>query len=945
MLRRGIFILYVAWGWSAELQARGPCELFNKFLRQHDIYKSISPSQRQFLEEFLEPITGKRLYQNGFRDARHCSVGGCEIRLPLFPDSPDVRLVWEAATEGFSKPIIVEEGGVRKLKIPMDYDFDRLDSLGREEQMDQIVRFLVGHALHPYTAVPENYPAHLKPAVERKALGESPIVMKNGQEEGILAAMEAAERGDKSFLFVAPTGLGKSEVIKEFLSSRLAARDVPPLHVMVVDQTGPVNQLARDVARLREESPQLDVLHLKWTEDDQGADVAAGPKKRGRLTLEEKARRESLGQTSKTDRTVDRLIEQVREAQAKGQKVVLTSTIQTFKSQLAKASPEKVAELRQLLGTFIFDEAHHSGAPQARAVVDELIYHPDSKAFFFGTTATPMHSEVSLVDKLFQGKAFWAGLDTAQAYLQHGGKLERSIEDIVSQLTNSIQKGELSPLNRIEMVDPKELAGRVRDDIFVRSGDERSPWMLNPSAYRETLREFAPQFTRHKKGFLATDNTKEADNVAQELSRQHPDKKFAAFHSNMPKEDLVEIQRKFKAGEINFLVTVRKLDEAMNFPDMTLYVDLNFGTGPRQLLQRMGRVLRLHLNKSGAEIASFFKVDHDEIRDKLVILDNLIAGRFSGDAKDLTLAQMHQQQQKYKSIREKLTALNPKKAKALPAPEASPTGVTPRALSFADESTPEFAERINRFVVKNFEAMYDVRLPNPEYPGLAPEDVVYEQALATQLALVRTDPAFRAHASVDVLTLLDGPPAHETASAEQTSPPFPSRELSPLEKRSRRRYEQKEDKRSAMARDSGAREARLAQWQKGEQAWKKYQTVIAQWPLTKAEKDLIKKNVRFVGSAAEDFRKLSVESKARLMKELFLRITKVTNTVGQYADWSMSSGQFKVYSYQSNIDGKTQRVFFDFKNEKAHVFMIAPKGQREQDLMRYQRDFHYGAKP
>jgi superfamily II DNA or RNA helicase len=564
---------------------------FRDKLLKHESYQSLTQKQAKFLLDHMLPVAGKRVVQKTEKTLHVCSIGTTCLDLPHFAASKDLRVEWVSREQGpgLVRPEILVTDQSRTLRIPENFDLSSSPNGGQ----DLIQSFLMGHPLHPYIDVGAPREGWIHPAAERLALGEPGLVLKSAQKEGILAATRAIDRGDKSFVFVASTGLGKTEVLMSVLMKKLQASSSQKLHILVVDQTSIVNQLTADAMKLQK---QTGFKLIQWGGKEKADSI------------------ESLASDGLHSK----------------EPVVLVTTIQSLKAKMGKPGSEAFehnsAILRKTLGSILFDEVHHAGATEAREVIQSLIHHADSHAFFFGTSATPIHRDVPLIESLFGGKAFYANIDTAESYLTRSGSVERSIDEVVDQLATSIRRGELTPVSQFDLIDPKEFTAG-KNDLFVRAGDHATArYVLNEEHDLALAAELKDRFLAHRKGFIATAEIDEAERIAEVFNRQVPGRKFAALHSKMNADEVLE---RFRKGEINYLVTVKKLDEGVNLPDMSLYVDLNRNVGPRQILQRIGRVLRLYHNKESSEVVALFNINEQEIREKLVLLDRILKGDFA----------------------------------------------------------------------------------------------------------------------------------------------------------------------------------------------------------------------------------------------------------------------------------------------------------------------------
>jgi superfamily II DNA/RNA helicase len=109
------------------------------------------------------------------------------------------------------------------------------------------------------------------------------------------------------------------------------------------------------------------------------------------------------------------------------------------------------------------------------------------------------------------------------------------------------------------------------------------------------------------------------------LNKMTKGKSFAAWHSGTKNSE--KVLEDFKAGRINYLVTCKRLDEGVNVPQMTLYIDLNKSVGPRQFLQRAGRVLRVIAGKRRVDIASLTEINEANAQEMLLLLDRFLEGK------------------------------------------------------------------------------------------------------------------------------------------------------------------------------------------------------------------------------------------------------------------------------------------------------------------------------
>jgi superfamily II DNA or RNA helicase len=84
------------------------------------------------------------------------------------------------------------------------------------------------------------------------------------------------------------------------------------------------------------------------------------------------------------------------------------------------------------------------------------------------------------------------------------------------------------------------------------------------------------------------------------------------YHSKLSDEIRRSNLHEFRLGTFNTLITCRALDEGMNAPETTVAIIASSTTSRRQRIQRLGRVLRPHKNKTQATIYSLYCTSSEE---------------------------------------------------------------------------------------------------------------------------------------------------------------------------------------------------------------------------------------------------------------------------------------------------------------------------------------------
>ena len=99
--------------------------------------------------------------------------------------------------------------------------------------------------------------------------------------------------------------------------------------------------------------------------------------------------------------------------------------------------------------------------------------------------------------------------------------------------------------------------------------------------------------------------------------------KLKGFNSGIYNTDLNDDERqenleKFKAGNLNVLVSCTALDEGLDMPEADGAMILSASSSKRQRIQRMGRVLRITANKENALIVTVYssKTEYEKLREE-----------------------------------------------------------------------------------------------------------------------------------------------------------------------------------------------------------------------------------------------------------------------------------------------------------------------------------------
>ena len=163
--------------------------------------------------------------------------------------------------------------------------------------------------------------------------------------------------------------------------------------------------------------------------------------------------------------------------------------------------------------------------------------------------------------------------------------------------------------------------------MFIKEG---GLYVLNPEHYKSLAGILSPLFEDNRKGFIVAATIRESERLSGFLNRAFREIEFSPFHSRLSVEERDKILKRSREREgFHYIVAVRALDEGVNLPWLSAYVDLNANVSVKQMIHRVGRVLRLHPGKMNSDI--LFLTDYRDARmagDLLDLLDSVKRVRF-----------------------------------------------------------------------------------------------------------------------------------------------------------------------------------------------------------------------------------------------------------------------------------------------------------------------------
>lgn len=274
-----------------------------------------------------------------------------------------------------------------------------------------------------------------------------------------------------------------------------------------------------------------------------------------------------------------------------GDEDIQAITITTYDSAYLKAS-----NLGNKFKLIIFDEVHHLPAQGYRTIAEQFI-----SPYRLGLTATIQREDQlhELIPSLVGGIVFETDSKdlSAQSYLA-----EHVIDRIQVNLTSSEQieydtnytkfltslkqlgfKGGPSFYNLKQLIMISNKNKVARQAILAKN--KANEIALNSQAKMEKLQTILEEKDNHTKTIIFTQNNKMVYNISNRFLIP-----FITYKTT--KDERRDVLRGFKTDRYNAVVTSKVLDEGVDVPDVELGIIIS-GTGSkREVIQRLGRLLR-----------------------------------------------------------------------------------------------------------------------------------------------------------------------------------------------------------------------------------------------------------------------------------------------------------------------------------------------------------------
>jgi superfamily II DNA or RNA helicase len=304
---------------------------------------------------------------------------------------------------------------------------------------------------------------------------------------------------------------------------------------------------------------------------------------------------------------------------------VILSTYQSFVNPVVQSLLREIEVHTNHEMILIADEAHNIGAPSVKAVFDHLTI-----AKRIALSATPKREYdpegTQAIEKYFDDKPPYC----------YNFSLERAIsEDFLCKYYYyphivKLNKDEFDEYQKISQrllmfFDSK--SGRLKDDQnvarlliqrkrIIHKAEDKSHRLIEicKSIGSENLQYcfvYAPEGEDDQAAISIIEKMKLA------MSRTFPEINLNEITSKVSLADRADILRGFSEGRIDVLFAMKILDEGVDIPRAQIGIFASSAANPRQFIQRRGRLLRTHPQKSVARIydmvvvPDYFSPDYD----------------------------------------------------------------------------------------------------------------------------------------------------------------------------------------------------------------------------------------------------------------------------------------------------------------------------------------------
>jgi superfamily II DNA or RNA helicase len=242
---------------------------------------------------------------------------------------------------------------------------------------------------------------------------------------------------------------------------------------------------------------------------------------------------------------------------------VIVSSIQTLASQRRRRMVEGV-------GLIVIDECHHATARTYMTALEHYGAMVPGGIPVLGVTATMVRGDGTALGSVWQDVVF-----------------RKTIGELISEGWLVRPRGVRVRVATLDLSQVKKSRGDYQADALGTALEDS----LAPEAIAKAIAEHA----RERQGVVFTPTVHSAGVVAQVLSEAG----FTAdvVHGEMPIDERRRVLKRFRAGDVQWLVNCAVLTEGTDLPMISCVVVARPTTSPGLWIQMVGRGLRLHPGK------------------------------------------------------------------------------------------------------------------------------------------------------------------------------------------------------------------------------------------------------------------------------------------------------------------------------------------------------------
>lgn len=188
--------------------------------------------------------------------------------------------------------------------------------------------------------------------------------------------------------------------------------------------------------------------------------------------------------------------------------------------------------------------------------------------------------------------------DEQEVYESLGRKMAKARERLINEHDFPSDKHFFSQMRKKN----NSRAAGIEIGKFNNANTARRKMLSSAEGKMNLIYELTPIIRYSQAAIVYCGDIDSAENINDAISSE-PDVTCSAYHSNIPAGDQRDILEAFRTKQIQCLVAVDMLDEGVDIPHADLAIILSSNQQKRQLIQRLGRILRKKENQRGAVLA------------------------------------------------------------------------------------------------------------------------------------------------------------------------------------------------------------------------------------------------------------------------------------------------------------------------------------------------------